>query len=139
MADANGPLTLAQMKANTLPTDRAQSSSSAKTLFGPASSVVVCATDESRVNAFIAEKQLLSDLGDALSLVTDCFKVAGPLSLTVEEDADAGATWLEIRADAYGSVRDLMDARHRFHREFRARMPSRIRENVRLYLTSAED
>lgn len=99
---------------------------------------VIDAVSYEGVLAFCREHQCLDQLAELVRLAAQCFEAAA-IKLTPQSDPETREDWIELAVDARGSVQQLMEAEHRFTLRLRNEIPDRMRNHVRLYLTSIED
>ena len=90
------------------------------------------------VQEFVLRKGLSSDLGEAVSVASQVFDVAGPVSLSVEEDPDISESWIEINVSARGSVDEVMKAHERYTERLLS-LPATSARQIRLFLHIARD
>jgi hypothetical protein len=93
----------------------------------------------SDVERFCRDRDLLTDLPEAISLISANFDMAVAPSLSVETDPETGEQWLEISVAARGTVAEIAAARRQHNRQWLVAAPLRIKENVRLFLHVAPE
>jgi hypothetical protein len=90
------------------------------------------------VQEFVTRQGLFSELQDVVALVRQVFHVAGPISLSLEEDPDTGESWVEVKVAARGSVDNVMQAHERYTESLLS-LPSTSSRQIRLFLHIARD